>query len=477
MSQLNTPISDNVLGNCDVLVVKTPTSRYGREEIDAIERFVEQGGGLLLMGEHTNVFNTGTFINEIADVFGFRFRYDCLFGIDSVFEQLYHPPLIPHPIIQQMPPLDFAVSCSIEPGRSLGRVVIRSTGLKNLPADYHASNFYPQVQDRAEMRYGAFMQLWAKRHGTGRVVGFTDSTIFSNFAAFEPGKAELMLGMLEWLNHRNSRPDLRPFLIGLGLVLSAAGLILAKQKQGAWVILLSAGMLGWGISAVSARAIHRHSMSLPKSTRPMVKVIIDRTICSGPLSRSGFISGQKDGFGIFERWILRLGYFTRENEAAGAFTGTLLVFLSPNQTVSEQFRDALVEYVTAGGKVLILDSPENSGSTANSLLYPFGLTVNRSRQLNGSLKAQPDWPTITINSSCQIDGGKPIMWIDSTPIAASIQHGKGSVTVIGFGSRFTDANMGVTGDVIPDESLRRVFELQFRFLKSIVELPVISTVK
>jgi hypothetical protein len=69
------------------------------------------------------------------------------------------------------------------------------------------------------------------------------------------------------------------------------------------------------------------------------------------------------------------------------------------------------------------------------------------------------------------------MWIDSTPIAASIQHGKGSVTVIGFGSRFTDANMGVTGDVIPDESLRRVFELQFRFLKSIVELPVISTVK
>jgi hypothetical protein len=488
MSRLNTPISDAVLGNCDVLVVKTPTSRYGREEIDAIERFVEQGGGLLLMGEHTNVFNTGTFINEIADVFGFRFRYDCLFGIDSVFEQLYHPPLIPHPIIQQMPPLDFAVSCSIEPGRSLGRVVIRSTGLKNLPADYHASNFYPQVQDRAEMRYGAFMQLWAKRHGTGRVVGFTDSTIFSNFAAFEPGKAELMLGMLEWLNHRNSRPDLRPFLIGLGLVLSAAGLILAKQKQGAWVILLSAGMLGWGISAVSARAIHRHSMFLPKSTRPMVKVIIDRTICSGPLSRSGFISGQKDGFGIFERWILRLGYFTsrkqnapavllRENEAAGAFTGTLLVFLSPNQTVSEQFRDALVEYVTAGGKVLILDSPENSGSTANSLLYPFGLTVNRSRQLNGSLKAQPDWPTITINSSCQIDGGKPIMWIDSTPIAASIQHGKGSVTVIGFGSRFTDANMGVTGDVIPDESLRRVFELQFRFLKSIVELPVISTVK
>jgi hypothetical protein len=147
------------------------------------------------------------------------------------------------------------------------------------------------------------------------------------------------------------------------------------------------------------------------------------------------------------------------------------VFLYPNQTVSEQFREDLAEYVTAGGKVLILDSPENSVSTANSLLYPFGLAVNRSKQLRGSFKAQPDWPTITINSSCQIDGGKPIMWIDSTPIAASIRHGRGTVTVIGFGSRFTDANMGVTGDVVPDENLRKVFELQFRLLKTVVDQP------
>ncbi len=482
MSRLNTPINDAALGNCDVLVVKVPTSRYSREEIDAIECFVKQGGGLLLVGEHTNVFNTGTHINEIAAVFGFSFRYDCLFGIDSVFEELYHPPFVPHPIIQQMPPLDFAVSCSVAPGRSLGQAVIRSTGLKNLPADYHASNFYPQVQDLAEMRYGAFIQLWAKRYRAGRVAAFTDSTIFSNFAAFEPGKAELMLGMLEWLNHRNSWLDLRPFLICLGLMLSAAGLIFAKQWRGAWAIVLSAGMLGWVTSAVSVQAIHHHSMSLPKENRPMVQVIIDRTICNGPLPKSGFISGQKDGFGIFERWILRLGYFTSRKQNADAFTGTILVFLHPNQTVSDRFREYLVQYVTSGGKVLILDSPENYGSTANSLLYPFGLTVNRSRQLHGLLKAQPDttlqsseapslrstsWPVITIGSSCQIDGGKPIMWIDSSPIAASIQHGKGTVTVIGFGSQFTDANMGVTGDVVPNENLRRVFELQFQLLKAV----------
>ena len=39
------------------------------------------------------------------------------------------------------------------------------------------------------------------------------------------------------------------------------------------------------------------------------------------------------------------------------------------------------------------------------------------------------------------------------------EMGKGSVTVIGFASRFTDGNMGVTGDTIPDAALRKVYDL------------------
>jgi hypothetical protein len=468
MSRLNTPIDDASLGNCDVLMVKVPTSRYAPEEVAAIKRFVERGGGLLLVGEHTNVFNTGTYINDIARVFGFSFRYDCLFGVDTVFEQLYHPPLLPHPIIQEMPPLHFAVSCSIDPGKSLGRAVICSTGLKSLPADYHASNFYPQVEDRAEMRYGAFVQLWAMRCGAGRAAAFTDSTVFSNFAAFEPGKAELMLGMLEWLNYRNRPHDPRLFMILLGLVLLIVGLVLTRKWNGASLVVLAAGMLGWSVASVGIAAIHRHSMSLPQATRPMVEVVIDRTVCDAPLSRSGFITGARDGFGIFERWILRLGYFTSRGRDTDALTGDLAVFLHPNLTVTSQFRDALVDYVASGGKVLVLDSPANAESTANSLLYPFGLTVTRGTEHSGQLRAPEGWPSIRIDSSWAVEGGEPIMSVQDIPIAARARHGKGTVTVVGFGSRFADAYMGVTGDVVPDENLRKVFDLQFSIVKAAV---------
>ena len=61
--------------------------------------------------------------------------------------------------------------------------MISATGLKNLDSDYHAVNFYPQAVNRPEMQYGAFVQLWATRSGPGRVLAFTDSTIFARTGA------------------------------------------------------------------------------------------------------------------------------------------------------------------------------------------------------------------------------------------------------------------------------------------------------
>jgi len=465
MDRLLAPIDANTLSDCDVLVVKVPTARYSTEEIDHIERFVDDGGGLLLIGEHTNVFNTGTYLNDIAARFGFRFRYDCLFDIDTVFDQLYRHPVVPHPIAQHVGPLDFAVSCSIDPGYSRGRAAIRARGLRSLPADYHASNYYPQVTDRAESRYGAFIELWTTRHETGRVAAFGDSTIFSNFSTFEPGKAELMLGMLEWLNHRNKPWDARLLLVILGVLLVAGAFIASRRWAGRWFILLSVALLGAG---AITNSIHRSAMPVPQANRPFTHVVIDRTVCEGPLSKSGFIVGADNGFGIFERWILRLGYFTSRREGPKAFTGDALVFLYPSGEVPLVFRQQLAAYVEAGGDVLIVDSPTNAESTANALLHPFDLQIERSTQLAGRLETPEGWPAgVTVETASEVRGGTPLIRVAGRPVAATTHFGAGTVTVVGFGARFTDVKMGVIGDVIPDASLRNVYELEYQLLRSI----------
>ncbi len=471
MGRLNSRADDQSLKDCDVLVVKVPTSRYDMQELDAIERFVRKGGGLLLVAEHTNVFNSGTFINDIARRFGFHFRYDCLFDIDTPFEQLWRPGRVPHPIVQYMPAMDFAVSCSVSPGASRGRSVIRSAGLRNLGADYHVSNYYPQVEDHAYSRYGAFTQLWSTRAGAGRVVAFTDSTIFSNFATFEPGKAELMLGMLEWLNHRNPAFNWGPWMVLAGVLAGIAGLTAIRRQRGACILVVALGISGLAVAALVVPAIHRRNMPAPEPARPYVHIVIDRTLCDTPLSKSGFIAGDARGFGIFERWILRLGYFTSRRTGLDVTTGDLVVFAYPTRTVTLYFRDAIVKYVESGGKVLVLDSPENAGSTANSLLYPFGLSVDASRALDGSLEAVGNRPAIRIESAHQVTGGQPVVSLNGVPIGATVRYGKGSVTAVGFGSLFADSRMGVTGDVVPDEQLRSVYDLEFRLLRQIISPP------
>ena len=485
MSRIQRAIDDKLLANVDVLIVKTPTVRYTPAEIDAIERFVARGGGLLLIGEHTDVFRTGEFLNAISRRFGFSFRYDVLFGIDATFEERYVRPLIPHPITQTMPPLDFEISCSIDPGSSRGEAVMTNTGLWSLPPDYYAINYYPQVEDRAIARYGAWIQTWATRHGDGRVVAFSDSTQFSNFSAFEPGKIEELMGMVEWLNHSGgfTMANVLLTIAALGLALAAA--MLASGWEGGWLVLLAAGSLGWFVAVLAIRAAHAAELPMPKNVRPMVEVVMDRTISDAALPVGGFITGRDDAFGIFERNILRLGYFIGRHRGKAALDGNLFVVLEPDRDVPPEFLDEVVDYVRRGGKLLVLAAPAtkpDEKSTANILLQPFSMAVDPQTNYTGpvTLGGEPvtlgGGPTIPVASAAAIVGGEPLATLpgiaatDNRPItvAARREFGKGSVTVVGFATRFTDLNMGVTGEVLPDAELRKVYEFEYRLLRGII---------
>ncbi len=470
MSRVKQPLTDAVLDGLDVLVLKVPTEPYRPEEVEAVIRFVERGGGLLLIGEHTDVFGTGYHLNQIARRFGFEYRYDCLFGIDSFFEQYFVPSFARHPVVSAIRGMDFATSCSIRPFEPWrGRSVITSTGLKNAPADYHASNFYPAAQDRADMRYGAFVQLWAVRQGRGRVLAFTDSTIFSNFCTFEPGKLELLRGMVEWLNRRDRIGNPRLWLLAIGAVAGVWAGRRWRQSAARLIPLVALAGTAWALTIGAVLAAQNRSFQLPQPQRPLRWVTVDRTLCEGPLSKNGFIEGRPNGFGIFERWILRLGYFIRRESGLRALDGDLVVFLYPTRPVETAFARQARRYVEAGGRILILDSLENTNSTAAALLAPFGLELRAHPQPDGTLEPDESWPAIAVQAAREVVGGVPFARLHGRPVAARAQVGRGSVTVLGIGARFADVRMGVTGDVEPDATLRQVYEFQFRLLRWLLE--------
>jgi len=478
VSRLTQPLSATALQGCDVLVLKTPTRPfYSLDELLCIRDFVERGGGLLVIGEHTDVFKTSTRLNPVTSMFGFRFRNDCLFGVDSVFEQRLIPSRPPHPVLQAIRTMDFATSCSLDVGWSIGRAVVRSIGLKNKTAEYHVSNYYPPPSDSARMRSGAFVQVWSKRYGRGRVMAFTDSTIFSNFATFEPGKAELMMDMVEWLNHR--APRLRPWpWLGLaGLAAAVLAVRLAWRTGGLWLVLVAAVPAGWGSAGALTGALHRSAMPLPapRADRPVVLAVMDQTVSGAAYPRNGFIAGKTDGFGIFERWILRLGYFTARRQTPEVFSPdvSLLVIAYPDKPVNEEYRRRLAGFIQTGGRVLVIDSTRNAESTANDLLTPFGIRVTPASEPKGALQNSAGWDPVPVERVCRVEGGTPFAWLgdraDGLWVGAVARHGQGTLAVVGFGDRFCDLSMGYTGDVEPDEALRQVHAIEFGLVRALVE--------
>jgi hypothetical protein len=483
-------IEDQTLAQCDVLIIKTPTARYSQDEVDAVLRFVEQGGGVLFIGDHTNLYRLATIMNDMTRPMGFIFRDDLLFSNEPwpndprydltakppEYEQHFDPPWAAHPSLQYMPPMEFAVSCSIDPGFSHGRSVITSTGLWNMPPDYNMQNYHPVSQYCADMRYGAFIQVWAAWHGQGRAMAFTDSTIFSNFATFQPGHAEIMLGMIEWLNHGNPLLDPRPWLILLGLIPLSAGIVLARQRSVALLILLAAGMCGWALTAEGITALHGWNMPLPKINKPMTRVVIDRTTSDVLLSKGAYTQGNGIGYGMMEQLIGRLGYYTIRQEGKEAFSGDALVIICPDQPVEASFREQLERYVTEGGKLLVFDSPENANSTANSLLWPFELSVQRKQPCKGTLTLVDNWPGIEVLQANEIDGGKIVGKLDGRPVASISRYGKGTVMAVGFSSLFIDKNMGDVEMwmVEPDAAMRLRYDTLYALVRLLVENKTIA---
>jgi hypothetical protein len=465
------------LADCDVLIVKTPTVRYSPNEVEAVRQFVHRGGGLLLIGDHTNFERSSTIMNDLVRPMGFIFRDDLLFSFNkSPYQQSYRPPAVPHPIVAHLPPMDFAVSCSIEPsmGFNFGRAAIAATGLWSMGPEYHYSNFHPVPQHYPPMRFGAFVQTWSDRYGQGRVVAFTDSTIFSNFCAGQPGKSELLLGMVEWLNHRPPPIDPRIYLVPLGAGLLIAGLLLGRRRGAPWLLYLAAAACGWAIASPAVAALHRWQMPTPQRVRPETRVAIDRTTSAVPLSLGAYTQGKGAGYGIFEQWLARLDCHTVRLSGEECFADDVDVIVSicPNRPVPDWFRRRLAEFVAEGGRLIVIDSPDNAGSTANSLLWPFGLVVQRDQAWKGRLSSPWKVPPVQIASAWEISGGEPVARLDKLPVAAVARHGRGLVLAVGFGSLWNDRNMG-DWSVEPDAAQRERYEAMFELIRPLIkgELP------
>lgn len=481
----------SALDDVDVLILKTVSQPYSESEIQAIHEFVEQGGGLFVLGEHTNVWGSTTHFNPVLEPYEISLRSDCVFDIERKWEQLYWSPKAGrHPIASRVPFYLFAVSCSID-SSWWARSAMRGKGLWTLPATYSVGNFYPQVLDRTEAHFGSFDQLVTTTFGSGRVVVFSDSTTFSNFDVGDPGKLDLILDTVEWLNHKNGLESLR--VVGLVIALLALAVFLyggvrRRVTPRHWLITIAASTSFYWFGVFGSDALSQSVYERPAPHEPAQSVVFDLGHTDIELPIFGFSQDFRNSYETFHIATLRTGCFPRVDFdfPASLTPSEIGVVLVPTRAYTQDELDQLRDHVQSGGRLLVLDRYHEDGeSSANSIVSQFGLRFGDSRSDGESITASPQGRSICTLSggnsyhpsrgSISVHGGSPLLFAESgVPVAAWTSFGRGLVIAAGFAEIFANPTMG-SHSTVPDEDTRAIYEVEFTLLRALDSREVEST--
>jgi hypothetical protein len=455
----------------DVLVLKTPTRRFTAEEIAVVRAFVRRGGGLLLIGDHTNLLGMSSFLNEIAAPFGIRFRYDGSNAYSSGYFSWFRPPwLFAHPIVEGVPPVRFLTSCTLEHSPGVERVMI-SHDVMSDPIDYSKPSFFGKLLPNPRNGFGLFPLAVARRHGQGRVVAFAESTTLSNFAAFQDGTAPFILRTLTYLNQTNRDGAAWRWMAGVAALLLFAWAVwqLARGSAAALVLaLVPGGLAGYLGAGLALKGFHRWAFPAPPP-RPLEEVAY---FAGGPFNYhippaiGPWFRPEEYSFDGLFVMPQRFGAFPRlvpiPDLPAGRFRAA--VAINPTDAVPAKDLRRLGEYVSAGGRLLVFQEPGRGERFLTNLL-------NHCHAHQRLFARQFTVPPLFTNAAAAANPVSPVHSSAMPPGAlkafspqqlswSAWSVASGAVHVVSDSSLFSRAWLGnVMGE--PTEPQRRVYAIAF----------------
>ncbi|MBU0519258.1 hypothetical protein KJ564_10015, partial [bacterium] len=460
----NEPLSTEALKNVDVLIIKIPTQPYAESEIEAVEQFVEQGGGVWVIGDHTNVFGSSSYLNPLLKRFGCRLRYDSTHDLKTGKLSLWERPrMFAHPSVAHLPPYLFATSCSVTAPLSAENAII-GYGLRKDYLDYSQRNFFPDRSKKLfDIGFGLFLQQAAVPYGKGRLLIYTDSTTFSNFFMFIRGKPEIVLGAVDWVNRANRLNWLNRAAFWSALVILLLLIVLHAWNGAAIAGLLTLTILsGWFID-------HKNTTAYPplEPVREIPYINFDRQLSQYFLPTLRLMeSGDRD-FHTFFVWTQRVGAVPREvYDLDQALTSKYpLVLIDPSAEIPAAMIDEIDRFVRDGGKLLLIHSADIIASSASRMAQKFGLSLQTELTISDTTHtvtlANRFFPLRLDGKVSTIGGGEPFWHSDQGDvIGATIEVGKGKVWFVSAGHLFRNEYMGST-TLLPDEGLKALFQVEY----------------
>ncbi|MEO0017295.1 MAG: hypothetical protein RLZZ522_578 [Verrucomicrobiota bacterium] len=439
------------LDGASTLVIYDPDRQFTPDELKRVREFVHQGGGLFLIGDHTNVFGSASNLNELCEPFGFQYRDDVLFDLDEDFHQVIDPPSQPSSLWHGLTFFKLRGPTSIRPTSLWTRPVYEVGHAKGVRAIYSVNNFYPPPHDDPKMKSGKFCVSASAHYGRGRVVAWGDSTVFSNFEIFYPGKYEYLLNTMQWLGRKDGLPVSVVRTVALLLLFAGvAALLLWRRDPRLWLATALALVGALGAVRLASGMAERARAEFPKPIRPSEWVVFGATAADKAHHLRGFITEEPydQRYEVFIQWVLR----------TGAYSGFQLLDAKSDNGLYDHLRTS--DNATTA-LALIVRKPEDLAQLDDLAKVPAGDKHPLLLMFSSSIPVEDALARIQVSGL--VKSADEIVKIAAAwpQGEVEIQDGGRRVLVVAGAERFSDQAMGISEKVTPDATQRATFGQAF----------------
>lgn len=454
-------ITKSTLDNATIFVVPNLNISFSEQEQSIIWDYVEKGGSLLVIGDHTNVGGIQGPLNELLAPVGIQYRFDAALPFDEKFKWLTCTQLLHHPITSPLTSLDelqYGIGASLELSSSSFPIIIGSSVLSD---NGNRSNgdiaYLGDYEYNKGEQLGDVILVAGAYYGEGKVLVCGDTSSFQNPAL--PFSYGFLQSSFNWLASKQTGTT-KTLQMGISLLLLISAIIVY------WFFKNHAISFTWFPLLLCLSLLLSASLNplIITATKDMTGNIV--YIDASHNERFSLESFTDDSFnGLLvnlERNNLQ-PLLLRDFSQEKILKSNLIIFNAPTAAFTKDEVVFLQSYIARGGVVVLATGYEDKDASL-PLLKPFGMDIEPTPlgpvpyvEENLTLyQNEPrfvdSWP-VSFQTN-QITSFYNFTWNDRTfHLVVFIKHGAGGLLLIGDSQYLLDKNLESIYDYWPGNIL------------------------
>lgn len=352
-------ITGELLHDATIFVVINLNTSFSPDEKIVIWEFVQHGGSLLVLGDHTNVGGIQTSLNDLLTPMGISYRFDAALPLDDKDKWLtcYELPSNEMTLLTNRDQLQISVGASLNITATSFPIIIGKYALSDVGNHSAADMAYlgDYTYNKGE-QLGDLVLAAGSYYGNGRTLVFGDTSTFQNAAL--PLSQPFIQKIMSWLTN-NPTQITKTIQLGVSLLLLLGALlaiVFMKHPPIFFTILPVTLCVALLLTTVMNPLLISEKMLTGNLA------VID-TSHTERFSLDPFTDNSVSGLTVNLQRNNYLPIFLREFSPPQIFASKLALFIAPTQPFASDEVNILKQYMNQGGFVILATGYEDKGAS------------------------------------------------------------------------------------------------------------------